>query len=180
MQTQAIEITNHHQPSASSEPAENALDPQQLLTIADLAEARGDVRFTPGGGILFDTPMKKTERATLPAAKPEHIRYLDIPAERFEKALKRNPGLKHKVERFTVAHPQAGYRLVVVPLQGRLNPDQLRAIADAAVTYGHGSIRLTADVSIRFPNVPTALLRPLFRTLEQVGLYQLENSRLAA
>lgn len=146
------------------------LDAPYLRALADLAETRGDLRFTPGGGVLFDRPIRREERAALPPVGRVAPRFLDLPGDGFARALARNADFRAFVERHSVRHRRPGYRLVVIPLSGRLDPAQLRAIADAAETYGHGAIRLTADVSIRLPTVPEALLRPLWRHLRRAGL----------
>ena len=158
----------------------DALDAPYLRALAELAESRGDLRFTPGGGVLFDSPMRREERAALPPVTRAAPRFLDLPGDGFRRALARDAGFAAFARDFTVAHRRAGYRLVVIPLAGRLSPDQLRAIADAAEIYGHGTIRLTADVSIRLPNVPEALLHPLYRHLQRAGLSGQKPHDLAA
>jgi len=159
---------------------DSLLDVARLRAIAALADTRGNVRFTQGGGVLFDTPMTRTERVSIPAPQATAVRYLDLPQDRFHRDLAKNAGFAAFVRAFSVAHMRAGYRLVVIPLSGRLSGAQLRAIADMAEAFGHSSLRLTADVSIRLPNVPVALLRPLYAGLRAAGLASGEPARLAA
>ncbi len=146
------------------------LDAPLLNAIADLAESRGAVRFTPGGGVLFDTPATRAERAALPTPRPHPPRLLELPSDRFTTSYENRPTFRTFVDRFTLAHSHHGYRMVIIPLDHRLSAPELRAVAEAAEAFGHGTIRLTADVSIRLPNVPLALLRPLFETLQKAGL----------
>jgi len=95
---------------------------------------------------------------------------MDLPRDRFQRTYQTRADFRAFVDRFTVSHSQPGYRLVVIPLQRALSAAALRAIADAAEAFGHGTIRLTADVSLRLPNVPLALLRPVFDSLREAGL----------
>ncbi len=159
---------------------ENLIDATYLRAIANLAETRGDVRFTPGGGVLFDTPITKQERLSLPAPKNPTPRFAELPQDRFRRTAKHDDRFEQFVEKLTVLHVREGYRLVMIPLSGRLSPKQLRIIADSAETFGHGTLRLTADVSIRLPNVPVALLRPLFKFLTTGGLLNKPKLRQAA
>lgn len=159
---------------------ETLLDAPLLRAVADLARTRGAARFTPGGGYLFDTAITRAERIALPAPKARPVAFLDLPQDRFGSALALDTAFKAFVDRFTVPHARAGYRLVVIPLTGRLSADQLNAIAEAAEVFGHGAIRVTPDVSIRLPNVHVALLRPLYRALLQAGLIGGLAQRLAA
>jgi len=41
-------------------------------------------------------------------------------------------------------------------------------------------LRMTADVSIRLPNVPVALVRPLYHALVSAGLFDETAARRAA
>jgi len=159
---------------------DSVLDVARLRAIAKLAETRGDVRFTLGGGVLFDTPMTKAERLALPVSQIADVAYLDLPQDRFNRARAQDPAFTGFLNAFTVPHTRDGYRLVVIPLTGRLSAAKLAAIADAAETFGHGSVRVTPDVSIRLPNVPSALLRPLFGLLQAAGLIDPKPARLAA
>jgi len=146
------------------------LDPALLAALADLAETRGDVAFTPGGGVLFKTPITPEERQNLPRPVENPITFLDLPSDRFHKAYREDADFSAFVDQMTVRHIQAGYRLVVISLAARLTPQQLRTIAEGAETFGQSVIRMTADVSIRLPNVPEALLHPLFKRLRAAGL----------
>lgn len=159
---------------------DSLLDAPRLRAIAALARTRGDVRFTLGGGVLFDTPMSKEERLALPPAQATEVAFLNLPQDRFNRARATDQDFAAFVAGFTVPHAVAGYRLVVVPLATRLSARQLTAIADAAEAFGHGALRLTADVSIRLPNVPVALLRPLYRALKAAQLIESKSARLAA
>lgn len=165
---------------AQSRVPDNHFDPHLLCAIADLAETRGDVGFSPGGGLLFDTPATKAERMGLPIPVNAKSRFLDLPQDRYQTALKADSAFQSFVDAFTIPHVQPGYRLVVIPLTGRLSPSKLRAIGNAAETFGHGVIRVTPDVSIRLPNVPTALLRPLHKALVKAGLLTQATDRIAA
>jgi len=156
------------------------LDVPLVQAIAELAKTRGDVRFTLGGGILFDTPITKVERLALPAVRSRSMVFLDLPQDRFNSALVKDAAFQGFVNRFTVPHARDGYRLVVIPLTGRLTAAQLTAIAGVAETFGHGALRVTPDVSIRLPNVPVALLKPLFAALTKAGLVGSRATRLAA
>ncbi len=146
------------------------LSPAWLRAVADLAQARAPVSFTPGGGVLLDRPLSREERATLPEIVEKPARLVELPNDRFLAARHFDRDFDAFVTRFTVPHAEAGYRLVVIPLEHALSADQLGTIADVAESLGHGTIRLTADVSIRLPNVPEALLRPLWRRLVRAGL----------
>jgi len=148
----------------------DVLDAGFLTALADLAETRGKVRFTPGGGVLFDAPMTKEERLALPTPRDVPARFLNLPADRLAVQRQNDSGFDAFVARYTVPHLRNGYRLVVVPMQGGLSAAQLRALAEAATVFGHGTVRATADISVRLPNVPTALLRPLYRALTRAGL----------
>lgn len=159
---------------------DSLLDVSRLRAIAELAKTRGDVRFMLGGGVLFDTPMTKAERLALPAPQVADVEYLDLPQDRFARARTQDPTFDAFVKAFTVPHAREGYRLVVIPLAGRLSAAKLTAIADAAETLGHGAVRITPDVSIRLPNVPNALLRPLFGSLRSAELIDAKPARLAA
>jgi nitrite/sulfite reductase ferredoxin-like protein len=178
MQTQPANIhpIQPHLPASQSD----LLDGPYLHAIADLADARGAAMFTPGGGALFAKPLSREDRATLPAPQDVKPRFIDLPLDRFKADYARLPAFRQLVDRFTIPHIQNGYRLVVIPLAGRLEAGQLRAIAKAADTFGHGNIRLTADVSIRLTNVPEALLRPLFASLQKVGLLAEDRVKQAA
>ncbi len=156
------------------------LDPASLYAIADMAHSRGDVRFTPGGGVLFDTPISRDERRNLPVPVARNPRFIELPQDRFWATYATHPAFRAFVDGFTIAHVQPGYRLVVIPLSKALTEAQLRKIADAAEAFGHGTIRLTADVSIRLTNVPNALLRPLFVLLGEAGLLVARDQSLAA
>lgn len=164
----------------SIQSASDILDPNSLNAIADLAQSRGPARFTPGGGVLFDKPLSRDEARRLPLPVDTVPRFIDLPQDRFRIAYAANPAFRTFVDGYTVAHIKPGYRLVVIPLKGALDAAQLRAIANAAEAFGHGTIRLTADVSIRLTNVPNALLRPLFAALGKVGLLAGHNRQLAA
>jgi len=146
------------------------LDAARLRAIANLAKSRGNVRFTPGGGVLFDTPATPAERRALPAAVNHAPRFIDLPRDRFQVTLAARPDFRAFVDAMTIAHSRAGYRLVVIPLDRPLSGADLLVIADLAEAFGHNTVRLTADVSIRLPNVPEALLRPLFDGLRRAGL----------
>jgi len=148
----------------------DVLDPALLRHLADLAETRGNLRFTPGGGVLFDKPLSRQERRALPEPSQNAPRFLDLPQARFHAHYHSSADFRNLVDLFTVAHVQPGYRLVVIPLQSALSAQALRALADLAETFGHATLRLTANVSIRLPNVPNALLRPLFAGLLAAGL----------
>jgi nitrite/sulfite reductase ferredoxin-like protein len=178
MQTQPANIhpIQPHLPSSQSD----VLDAPYLHAIAHLADTRGAALFTPGGGVLFAKPLSREDRAALPVPQDEKPRFIDLPLDRFKADYARLPEFTKLVDRFTIPHIQNGYRLVVIPLAGRLDADQLHAIAKAAETFGHGNIRLTADVSIRLTNVPEALLRPLFATLLKVGLLAEDRAKQAA
>ncbi len=154
--------------------------PQSLRAIAALSEARGDVRFTPGGGVLFDTPISRDERARIPQPAEKPARLIDLPQDRYNLAYAQNPEFRAFVDGYTVAHARNGYRLVVIALQSAITPAQLRLIADVAEVFGHSTIRLTAGVSIRLPNVPVALLRPLWSKLDAAGLLSVRARKLAA
>ena len=156
------------------------IDAPYLRAVADFADQYGAARFTPGGGVLFDKPLSKAERLSLPAPSHQRPRWLDLPQDRFAAHLARDAAFRAFVDSFTIAHAQAGYRLVVIPLHATLTAAQLRVIADCAETFGHGNLRLTADVSIRLTNVPTALLRPLFEALRLAGLSGAAHLKLAA
>jgi len=159
---------------------ESLIDGAYLNAIADLADSRGPAHFTPGGGILFDSPITREERLSLPAPTNSAPRFVDLPQDRFAATLARRPKFRDFVANYTVPHLRAGYRLVVIPIVGGLTADQLRAIASAADAFGHGTLRLTAGVSIRLPNVPTALLRPLLRALDAADLVTAQDLKRAA
>ncbi|NOX72919.1 MAG: hypothetical protein GXP03_04635 [Alphaproteobacteria bacterium] len=165
-----------HLPASQSD----LLDAPYLNAIATLADTRGDATFTPGGGVRFARPLSREDRATLPAPVDTAARFFELPQDRFKVDYARLPAFGELVDRFTIAHIRPGYRLVVIPLSGHLDAAQLRAIAKAAEAFGHGNIRLTADVSIRLPNVPEALLRPLFASLSKVGLLTEDRVKQAA
>jgi len=154
--------------------------PQTLRAIAALSDTRGDVRFTPGGGVLFDTPISREERKSIPEPSENSARLIDLPQDRFKQAYAHNSAFRSFVDGFTVAHSRDGYRLVVIPMQSGITPSQLRLIADVAEAFGHSIIRLTAGVSIRLPNVPIALLRPLWSKLDAAGLLLAGAQKLAA
>jgi hypothetical protein len=159
---------------------DSLMDVTRLRGIAELAETRGDVQFTLGGGVLFDTPMTKAERLALPPASSVAPRFVDLPMDRFLKYQELDADFAAFVERYTVAHADQSYRLVVVPITGRLSARQLHVLSDAAEAFGHGSLRLTPDVSIRLPNIPVALLRPLYRALQKAGLINAKKIRAVA
>jgi hypothetical protein len=173
------ELTLHTSPETEANP-ENLFDAARLRAIAALADGRGDVRFTPGGGILFDTPITSAEKLALPLPSGQPLRFLDLPEDRFESQLGRDAEFRAFVSAFTIAHVAPKYRLVAIPLNGRLTPAQLRGLADAAQSFGHDKVRITADVSVRLTHVPTALLRPLFRSLKAAGLLTGRAAKLAA
>ena len=160
------------------------LSPGWLRAVADLAEGRAAVRFTPGAGVLLDhpvnRPLSRDERAHLPEIAERPVRLADLPRDRFLAARRFDPAFDAFVQRYTVPHAEAGYRLVVIPLDHALSAGELRTIADIAENLGHGTIRLTADVSIRLPNVPEALLRPLWRQLVRAGLIERPKRAIAA
>ncbi|MDQ7079187.1 MAG: hypothetical protein Q9M41_00790 [Paracoccaceae bacterium] len=158
----------------------DVLSPAWLRAVAELAQGRGPVRFTPGGGVLLDRPLSRQERLKLPPIQELHPHLINLPNDRFASARRADAEFDAFVSRYTVAHAYAGYRLVVIPIAGGLDAAQLRAIADMAEAFGHGIIRLTADVSIRLPNVPEALLRPLWRKLTRVGLIHAGSRAKAA
>ncbi len=164
-------LANIH-PIAAQHSASNSdlLDAPYLHAIAALADRRGAVRLSSGGGVQFAQPLGREDRAALPVPRDVAPRFLNLPKDRFRAEYDRFGIFHDQVDRFTIAHIQPGYRHVVIPLVGRLDSAQLRAIAKAAETFGHGTIRLTLDAAIHLPNVPEALLRPLFTTLNQVGL----------
>jgi hypothetical protein len=167
-------------PSTLPQSQSDRLDAPFLRAVADLADTRGAATFTPGGGVRFSKPLSKDERATLPAAQKTPSRFLDLPLDRFQASYNSSLNFRALVDRFTIPHIQPGYRLVLIPLSGGLTASQLRAIADVAESFGHGTIRLTADVSIRLPNVAAALLRPLFAALTKAGLLETPQIQLAA
>jgi hypothetical protein len=162
------------------ESPDNLFDAALLRAVAALADARGDVAFTPGGGMIFDKPLSRSERAALPEPAAARPRLLALPEDRFHAALDRDPSFRAFVETFTIERADPGYRLVALPLPARLSGAELRAIALAAESFGHGRVRITPKVTIRFTHVPTALLRPLFRSLELVGLLAQPQVRRAA
>jgi hypothetical protein len=159
---------------------ENLYDPRLLRAVADLALSRGDVAFMPGGGLIFDKPLSRDERHALPTPNAVPPRLLSLPEDRFTVALERDPAFRAFVEIYTIPRAEPGYRLVALPLPERLSAGQLRGLADAAETFGHGRVRITARVTLRLTHVPTALLRPLFRSLASAGLLTLQEHRLAA
>jgi nitrite/sulfite reductase ferredoxin-like protein len=171
-----VHPTQPHLPNRQSD----LLDASYLKAIANFADTRGPVMFTPGGGVVLAKPLNREERATLPVPSDITPRFLDLPRDRFKADYDRLPEFRELVDRFTISHIQQGYRLVVIPLSGRLDASQLRAIAKSAQVFGHGNIRLTADVSIRLTNVPEALLRPLFAALSTAGLLEQNRLKLAA
>ncbi len=158
----------------------DVLDPAYLRAVADLADGRGAVRFTPGGGVILDKPLNREERKALPLPVEIPARFLDLPQDRFHRAYNANREFAAFIDRYTVPHMRPGYRLVVIPAAAPLSAAQLRLIADIAEAYGHSTIRATAGVSIRLPNVPVALLRPLASALIKAGLWQNGEERLAA
>lgn len=159
---------------------ETLVDAPFLRSVADLAESRGDARFTPGGGVMFDRPLSRDERRALPDPADIAPRFLDLPTHRHQREMTRNPEYANLVAKYTIPHFRTGYRMVIIPLTRALTADDLRLIADAAETFGHGTIRLTANVSLRLPNVPEALLRPLFATLKRGGLFSAAPRQIAA
>jgi len=177
MKHSTLNITDFTPPAATSD---SLIDAPYLRAVAELAQTRGNVRFTPGGGILFHTPISRDERRALP--EPQNIppRYIDLPMDRFNRVVAAKSAFGDLVAKYTVPHLRDGYKLVVIPLSGPLSASQLRTIANCAETFGHGTLRLTADVSIRLPNVPAALLRPLFRLLEASGLVSARVFKQAA
>ncbi len=177
-EAQTAEIHDLH--AAFPQSQSDLLDAPFLRAIADLADSRGPARFTPGGGVLFSKPLSREERKALPVVEANDVRYIDLPQDRFQATRASNPAFRTFIDSYTVPHMRAGYRLVVIPLTHGLDAAQLRAIADAAEAFGHGTIRLTADVSIRLPNVPSALLRPLFAALSKTGLLERKEARKAA
>ena len=69
------------------------------------------------------------------------------------------------------AQKQDGLSFVGVPvIAGRLNSDQLDAIADIAQEFGSGEIRLTVMQSFVIPNVPDEKTGEVAARLEQIGL----------
>ena len=174
-----MSLTLTHTENVQAVPG-NLFNADRLVRIANIAETRGDVGFTPGGGVLFDTPATKEERAALALTGYSAPRLTALPEDRFAFNMNKNPAFRSFVKSFTVPRTEPGYRLVVIPLQGRLTPEQLRVIAHSAKAFGHDEIRITAGVSVRLPNVPTALLRPLFKALVTAGLLVEQSERLAA
>ncbi|NOX39717.1 MAG: hypothetical protein GXP05_04165 [Alphaproteobacteria bacterium] len=154
--------------------------PQSLRAIATLSDVRGDVRFTPGGGVLFDTPISRAERDSIAQPIETPARLIDLPQDRYNLTYAQNSEFRAFIDGYTVAHARNGYRLVVIALQSAIRPAQLRLIADVAEVFGHSTIRLTAGVSIRLPNVPVALLRPLWSKLDAAGLLSVGARKLAA
>lgn len=159
---------------------ETLADAPFLRAVADLAETRGDARFTPGGGVMFDQPLSRDDRGTLPRPQDIAPRFLDLPVDRHRREKAQRPEFARLVAKYTIQHLRPGYRMVIIPLIRPLSAADLRLIADMAETFGHGTIRLTANVSIRLPNVPEALLRPLFTALRRGGLYDAGSVQLAA
>lgn len=174
-----LSITSAPETRAAANP-ETLVDAPFLRAVADLADDRGDARFTPGAGVLFDRPLTRDERRALPEPGDIAPRYLDLPVDRHRRALAQHPEFAGLVAKYTIPHYRAGYRMVIIPLTRPLSAGDLRLIADAGETFGHGTIRLTADVSIRLPNVPEALLRPLFAALTRGGLYDAVPQKMAA
>jgi ferredoxin-nitrite reductase len=72
------------------------------------------------------------------------------------------------------AHPQRQHGLsylgVVAPL-GRLDIQQLRALADLSQVYGSGMLRLTPWENVLIPDVPTERVPALHQAIEQLGLH---------
>ena len=174
MQAQTAEI--HQLPASQSD----LLDAPYLRAIAELADIHGPASFTPGGGVRFAKAISRDVLKSLPTPQSVLARLLDLPQDRFQRAYAAQPEFAAQVNTYTVPHAHALYRLVVIPQTAELSASQLRIIANAAEAFGHGSIRLTADVSIRLPNVPNALLRPLFAALGKAGLLANKQARLAA
>ncbi|MCA8868084.1 MAG: hypothetical protein KDA67_05495 [Rhodobacteraceae bacterium] len=159
---------------------ESLIDAAWLRAVARLAASGGDARFTPGGGVLLDRPLSNQDRLSLPAPKNNPPRWLDLPDDRFRAHYRANSDFRSFIDSFTVAHARKGYRLVVIPLGRPLSARQLLTIAACAEDFGHGSLRLTADVSIRLPNVPVALLRPLYDSLARARLFAEQPAEMAA
>lgn len=66
---------------------------------------------------------------------------------------------------------QSGFSSVVVRLiLGDITSAQLRAVADLAVTYGEGEVRLTNEQNFVLRFVPTSKLPALHRELARIGL----------
>jgi ferredoxin-nitrite reductase len=59
---------------------------------------------------------------------------------------------------------------VVVPV-GRLRTNQMRRLADLAVNYGSGELRLTPWQNLLIPNVPDGFVETVKRNLVRIGLH---------
>ncbi len=149
---------------------DSLIDVPWLKAVAELARTGGPAWFTPGGGVILDRPLPREVARALPRPRAVAPRWLELPPDRALRALETDRDFAAWAARFVIPHRRADYRMVVVPLTRRLTADELLGIAEAAETFGHGTLRLTADVSIRLPNVPLALLPPLWRRLRRAGL----------
>ncbi len=59
---------------------------------------------------------------------------------------------------------------VGVPV-GRLSPKQMRLLADVAVNYGRGDLRLTVWQSLIIPHIPDAFVETAKRSIQRMGFY---------
>lgn len=71
----------------------------------------------------------------------------------------------------TTRQKQAGYSVVTVTVPlGDLSGEQMRLLADFALAYGDGTVRLSADQNLVFRWVPTGQVGDLYQRLAAAGL----------
>lgn len=93
-----------------------------------------------------------------------------------DQLLPSDPDFQAFYQRNVHSHKVPGYRAVHVILKnhdqapGDLRSDQLRAIGQLAVQYGHDEVRATHDQNLVFPHVRQADVPALFDALTAIGL----------
>jgi sulfite reductase (NADPH) hemoprotein beta-component len=108
--------------------------------------------------------------------EPPPYRALDAEPPAPEAAVADRPGLAAWIARSVSAHRVAGYCAVTVSLKapgvapGDATSAQMRAVADAAETFGFGEIRVSHHQNLVLPDVERQALPALHALLRRAGL----------